>query len=49
MYWLAVGNKDKGMSAALHTPEYDSDEDALVLGVKVMSAVLLDYLDGASR
>ena len=31
----------------IHTPEFDLDEDSLVIGVKLMSNVLLDYLDKA--
>lgn len=45
-YFLGVGNKAKGLTAMIHTPEFDADEDSLVIGVKVMSNVLLDYLDG---
>ncbi len=44
-YFLGVGNKAKGITAPWHTAEFDVDEDALVVGVKVMSSVLLDYLD----
>ncbi len=44
-YFLGVGNKAKGFTAALHTAEFDLDEDSLVVGVRVMSSVLLDYLD----
>jgi amidohydrolase len=44
-YFLGVGNKAKGITAMIHTPEFDVDEEALVIGVKVMSNVLLDYLD----
>ena len=29
----------------IHTPEFDVDEESLVIGVKVMTNVLLDYLD----
>jgi metal-dependent amidase/aminoacylase/carboxypeptidase family protein len=29
----------------IHTPEFDADEEALIVGVKLMSNVLLDYLD----
>ncbi|MCC6587869.1 MAG: amidohydrolase [Bryobacterales bacterium] len=43
-YWLGVGNPDKGINGALHTPEYDADEDSIPVGVRVMTAVLLDYL-----
>ena len=50
-YFLGVGNKAKGISAGWHTAEFDVDEESLVVGVKVMSNVLLDYLDrhAASR
>ncbi len=44
-YFLGTGNKARGITAAWHTPEFDIDEDSLVVGVKVMSNVLLDYLD----
>ena len=45
-YFLGVGNKAKGITAMYHTPEFDVDEESLVIGVKVMSNLLLDYLDG---
>jgi amidohydrolase len=45
MYWLGVGNPDKGIKAMLHTPDYDVDESSLLTGVKVMSNILLDYLE----
>ena len=45
-YWLGVGNEKRGITAALHTPEYDADEDSLVTGVKAMTNLVLDYLDG---
>lgn len=44
-YFLGVGNRAKGITAMIHTPEFDVDEESLVVGVKVMSNVLLDYLD----
>jgi amidohydrolase len=44
-FFLGVGNKAKGISAAWHTAEFDVDEESLVVGVKVMTNVLLDYLD----
>ncbi len=44
-YFLGVGNRSKGITAALHTAEFDVDEESLVVGAKVMSNVLLDYLD----
>ena len=47
-YFLGVGNKSKGITAMIHTPEFDVDEESLVIGVKMMSNVLLDYLDRAA-
>ena len=44
-YYLGVGNKARGITANLHTPEYDVDEESLVVGVNLMTNVLLDYLD----
>jgi amidohydrolase len=44
-YFLGVGNRAKGITAGWHTPDFDVDEESLVVGVKVMSNVLLDYLD----
>ena len=48
-YFLGVGNKKKGITAMIHTPDFDLDEEGLVIGVKVMSNVLLDYLDKHAR
>lgn len=44
-FFLGVGNKAKGITAMIHTPEFDVDEESLVIGVKTMSNVLLDYLE----
>jgi amidohydrolase len=44
-YFLGVGNKEKDVTAMIHTPDFDIDEESLVIGVKAMSNVLLDYLD----
>lgn len=44
-YMLGVGNHSKGITAAVHTPEFDGDEDSLVVGVRAMTALLLDYLE----
>jgi amidohydrolase len=48
-YFLGVGNKAKRITAMIHTPEFDVDEDSLVIGVRVMSSVLLDYLDRQAK
>lgn len=44
-YFLGVGNRARGITASWHTPDFDIDEESLVVGVKVMSNVLLDYLE----
>jgi amidohydrolase len=44
-FFLGVGNREKGITAGWHTQEFDVDEESLVVGVKVMSNVLLDYLE----
>ncbi len=44
-YFLGVGNKAKGITAMWHTPEFDVDEEALVVGVRVMTGMVLDYLE----
>jgi amidohydrolase len=44
-YFLGVGNRGRGITAGWHTPDFDVDEESLVVGVKVMSGVLLDYLE----
>ena len=46
---LGSGNKSKGITAESHTPEFDIDEDCLVVGVKVMSILALDFLDRHSN
>jgi amidohydrolase len=43
-YFLGVGNKARGIEANWHTPEFDIDEESLVVGVKVMANALVDYL-----
>jgi amidohydrolase len=44
-YFLGVGNRERGITAGWHTADFDVDEESLVVGVKVMSNVLLDYLE----
>ena len=48
-FFLGVGNKSKGLTPAWHTADFDVDEESLVVGVKVMANVLLDYLDRNGR
>jgi amidohydrolase len=42
---LGSGNIAKGITADTHTPEFDIDEECLVVGVKVMTSLALDYLE----
>lgn len=45
MLWLGVKNEKRGITAGLHTAEFDIDESALAVGVKTGAAILLDWLD----
>jgi amidohydrolase len=42
---LYLGVEPKGSTATLHSPYFVADEDGIAVGVRVMSAVLLDKLD----
>jgi len=42
---LGSGNKAKGIIAESHSPEFDIDEDCLVVGVKVMANLAVDFLE----
>lgn len=44
MFFLGIANPAKGITAGLHTAEFDIDEDALSIGVHAGSKILLDYL-----
>ncbi len=44
-YFLGVGNRSRGITAMIHTPEFDVDEESLVIGVRVMTGIVLDYLE----
>lgn len=44
-FWLGVRNEARGITGMLHTPEFDADEESLVVGAKVLSNVLLDFLE----
>ena len=37
-FWLGVANNEKGINSGLHTPEFDIDERALVVGVALQLA-----------
>jgi amidohydrolase len=44
-FFLGVSNQQKGITADLHTPEFDVDETAIPLGVRLMSALIIQYLE----
>lgn len=44
-FFLGVGNRAKGITAMIHTPEFDVDEESLIVGTKVAATLLLDYLE----
>jgi amidohydrolase len=44
-YWLGTANREKGISAGLHTADYDADENSLVTGVIAMTSLVWDYLE----
>jgi amidohydrolase len=43
-FYLGVGNRARGVTAALHTSTFDIDEDALVVGASTMSRLVTAYL-----
>ncbi len=48
LLWLGTANAARGIPSLLHTPDYDVDEDALVVGAKALTAMLM-HLGGAPR
>jgi amidohydrolase len=48
-YFLGVGNKEKGLVNMLHTPYFNGDEDCIPIGVKLMSHLLLNYLESHKK
>ncbi len=47
-FFLGVANSAQGITAPLHTAEFNLDEEALVAGVKGMTTLVLDYLERTS-
>jgi metal-dependent amidase/aminoacylase/carboxypeptidase family protein len=45
MFWLGAANPERGITALNHSPDYDVDEESIVIGTKAMSNVLLNYLE----
>jgi amidohydrolase len=48
-YFLGVSNESRGITASLHTADFDLDEESLVIGVRTMTTVVLDYLERHSK
>jgi len=46
--FLGVRNEAKGIVHPLHNPNFDVDEDCLILGVKLMTNIVVDYLNSRS-
>ncbi|KPK66199.1 MAG: hypothetical protein AMS21_02925, partial [Gemmatimonas sp. SG8_38_2] len=44
MYWLGVSNSELGYVGMPHSPDYVADEESIFVGAKVMTAVVIDYL-----
>jgi metal-dependent amidase/aminoacylase/carboxypeptidase family protein len=45
MFRLGVANAERGITYSVHHPRFDLDEDALAVGVEVMCAAALRYLN----
>ena len=48
-YFLGVRNEAKNVTAMIHTEYFDIDEDALRIGIRAMSTVVLDFLSRAGQ
>ncbi|MCJ7625692.1 MAG: M20/M25/M40 family metallo-hydrolase, partial [Anaerolineaceae bacterium] len=44
MFALGCANREKGIIGMPHMPDFDLDEECLVVGTNVMANILLDYL-----
>jgi amidohydrolase len=44
MYWLGVSNAALGTVGMPHSPDYVADEESIFVGAKVMTAVIVDYM-----
>ncbi len=45
MFWLGIANPERGIASLLHAADFDVDEDALVIGVRAVTALLLHFLE----
>lgn len=44
LFRLGTGNRSKGITAHLHSADFDVDEEAIMVGVKIMSWVCVKFL-----
>ncbi len=44
LFWLGTANAEKGITSILHQPDFDVDEDALLVGTRLAASLLLHYL-----
>jgi metal-dependent amidase/aminoacylase/carboxypeptidase family protein len=49
MFWLGVSNSAKGTVGLPHSPNYVADEEAIFVGAKAMTLVLLDFLENPTE
>lgn len=47
MFSLGVANPERGLIYPPHHPKFDADEDVLAVGVRMMAAIALRYLEAA--
>ncbi|MDT8316818.1 MAG: amidohydrolase [bacterium] len=45
LFRLGTGNREKGIVASLHNPHFDIDEEAIIIGTKMMSWIAARYLN----
>jgi amidohydrolase len=48
-FMLGVRNEQKGITAMLHTPEFDVDEDSIPLGAELLCRLILRYLESPQK
>ncbi len=49
LYWLGVRNEEKGAVSALHTSNFQVDEDALKIGSSIFVQFVLDNMKGKGK
>ena len=45
LLWLGVSNPERGIMGIPHTPNYQADDGAILVGASAMACVLADYLE----